>query len=302
MKSAARIFPTHLMGERRWLAALWRVLFYGIRPTEPFLFRTRDYDMVAVPERWHLSRSVVRKGHWESYVTDLFRSYLRPGMTVIDAGANYGHYALTAANQVGPEGLVLAFEPMPSVYDDLKRNAALIPHKNIQTFDVALGDTNGVAVLAVDASTSGWSSLVEGLVADPRESITVPVRRLADVLEEAAPSCTLGLIKIDTEGYEAQVLRGAWGVLERDLPVVFMEFSEDRIRRAGEDAENLLERLFALGYQAKIIDEHHSRLVPVSLPVKEWVDRYGESINNVDSIDWFVNMVLEPQTPTGPGG
>ena len=294
MRIASRAFPTHLMGERRWLAGLWRVLFYAIGPTEPFRFRTRDYEMFAVPQRWHLSRSVIRKGYWEPFITDLFRSYLRPGMTVVDVGANFGHYALTAANAVGPQGLVLAFEPLPDVCAVLCRNAALIPHENLQAFSIALGDTNGEAVLTVDASTSGWSSLVAPLVPVPGESITVPVRRLEDVLAEVAPGCRVGLVKIDTEGFEAQVFRGAWGILERDRPVVFTEFSLSRLQRAGADAETLMECLQALGYRIHIIDEKHARLVSAVLPVAEWANRYAESLNNVETGDWFANIVLEP--------
>jgi len=294
MRMVADVYPTHRMGDQKWLAGLWRVFFYGIGPTEPFRFRTRDYEMFAVPDRWHLSRSVVRKGSWERFVTDHFRTHLQPGMTVIDVGANYGHYALTAANAVGAQGMVLAFEPQPGVYADLVRNASLARHGNLQTFAIALGDRDGEAVLAVDAHSSGRSSLVAGLVALPGETITVPVRRLADVLAETIPSRKVGLVKIDTEGFEAQVLAGAWEMLTRDLPVVFTEFSPGRMRQAGKDAEELFAHLLALGYQAKLLDEKRSRLVAVEPPVATWITRYRESLNDVESGDWFVNMVLEP--------
>lgn len=294
MNALARCFPTQRMGEHGWLAALWRVLFYAVRPTQPFRFKTRDYEMFAVPQRWHLTRTVIRKGHWESFVTEVWRSYLRPGMTVVDVGANFGHYALTAANVVGPDGLVLAFEPQPGVCADLSRNSSLVPHGNIRAFAFALGDANGEAVMTVDASTSGRSSLVGDLVPNPGETIRVPVRRLGDMLAEVAPSRKVGLIKIDAEGFEAQVFRGAWEVLERDRPVVFTEFSLNRILRAGEDPEALMERLFALGYQARLIDEKNARLVPAVLPVQSWVTRYGAHLNNAGTADWFVNLVLEP--------
>lgn len=295
MSVVSKCFPTQSMGERRWLAALWRILFYSIAPTEPFRFRTRDYEMFAVPRRWHLSRSVIRKGSWESVVTDLFLSYLRPGMTVVDVGANFGHYALAAANTVGPDGLVLAFEPQPNVFSDLKRNASLVPHHNIKVFEVALGAANGEAMMAVDTSTSGWSSLVADSVRNPGEPIKVPVRRLDDVMAETAPARRVGLMKIDVEGFEVQVFRGAWEILERDLPIVFTEFAPNRIARAGEDAQGLLERLFALGYQARLIDEKNAQLVTASLPVEDWTARYAAHLNNAETDDWFVNMVLEPK-------
>jgi FkbM family methyltransferase len=281
------------MGEQRWLAGLWRVLFYAIGPTEPFRFRTRDYEMFAVPQKWHLSRSVIRKGSWEPYITELFRSHLRPGMTVVDVGANYGHYALTAANAVGRDGTVLAFEPQPGICADLKRNASLLSHDNLLVFAIALGDRDGEALMTVDRTTSGWSSLVAELVPSPGDPIRVPVRRLCDVLAEVAPHRKVGLMKVDVEGFEAQVFRGAWEVVEEHLPVIFTEFSPSRMERAGENAGALLERLCTLGYHASVIDEKRSRLVPASPPVESWVARYGEHLNNVDADDWFVNLVLE---------
>jgi len=197
---------------------------------------------------------------------------------------------------VGRDGLVLAFEPQPGVCADLRRNASLLPCDNLQVFAMALGDTDGEAVMVVDTSTSGWSSLVAELVPSPGDSIRVAVRRFGDVLAEVAPSRRVGLMKIDVEGFEAQVFKGAWDVLERDLPVVFTEFSPARIRRAGEDAGALLERLFALGYRARLIDEKSCRLVPASLPVESWATRYGVHLNNVDTGDWFVNLVLEAKS------
>lgn len=293
MDATARWFPTHLMGERRWLAALWRTFFYAIGPTAPFRFRTRDYEMYAVPDRWHLSRTVIRQGYWESYITEIVRTHLRPGMLVADVGANYGHYAMTAANLVGPDGLVLAFEPIPSVYEDLSRNATLTRHDNVRTFPIALGAVEGEADLVVDSSSSGWSSLVENVVPSPGERTRVQVRRLSDIIHTVCPSRRLSVLKIDTEGFEAQVIAGAWDVLERDRPLVIMEFSDARIRSAGEDPDKLLERLLTLGYRARIIDEANERLLPVAPPVGDWPERYASGLVRTDD-GWFTDLLLEP--------
>jgi FkbM family methyltransferase len=294
MRVAAAAFPTRLMGERPWLAALWRVLFYAIAPTRPFRFRTRDYEMIAVPDRWHLSRSVLRKGHWERFVTDVFRSHLQPGMTVVDVGANFGHFALTAAHAVGAEGRVLAFEPHPRVFADLVRNAALLPHGNLQAFPCALGETRGEMPMAVDEKTSARSSLVAELVPNPGRPVMVPVRRLDEVLAEVAPSRRVGLIKVDTEGFEGQVFRGIGEVLVRDRPVLLTEFSPKRMEQAGTDGEALLEQLQALGYRIRILDEKAFRIVAASLPARTWRERFPSSLNNVDSEAWFCNLLLEP--------
>lgn len=295
MGVVARFFPTQYMGERRWLAGLWRLFFYAIGPKEAFRFRTRDYEMYAVPDRWHLSRMVVRTGRWELFNTRLFRARLRPGMVVVDVGANFGHYALTAANHVGPDGLVLAFEPIPSVFQDLHRNITLARHDNVRAFSMALGDENGQTTIVVDTSTSGWSSLVAELVPNPGERIDVPMRRLADVLAHECPERKVGMIKIDTEGFEAQVISGAWEVLKRDLPIVITEFSQDRIQRAGQDPDELLRNLLDIGYRINIIDERAERLLPAQPPLSDWAERHRSALNFDADKNWFTYVLLEPE-------
>lgn len=251
--------------------------------------------MYAVPDRWHLSRSVVRTGEWEPYITGVFRSFLEPGMTVVDVGANFGHYALTAARYVGPEGLVLAFEPQPEVYADLVRNAALAPSGNIATFPDAAGARDGEARLVVDSSSSGWSSLVGEVVPDPGGSVAVRVRRLSDVLGSRWPSRSVGLLKIDTEGTEAQVLGGAWSVIEKDRPIVIMEFSERRIELAGGSADEVLDRMLSLGYEIEMLDDSRERRIPVSPPVRDWPARFGAALHEEDG-GWFTDLLFVPES------
>lgn len=103
-RAVAERFPCERIAASAALAALWRVLLYGIRPTEPFIMRTRHYRLRADPSRQALTRAVIRRGHWEPRETQAFIRFLSPGDFVIDAGANFGHYALTASNLVGAQG------------------------------------------------------------------------------------------------------------------------------------------------------------------------------------------------------
>lgn len=123
---AAR-FSTHRMRGSKALATLWRVLFYLLRPRQPFVMRTRDYRLLAHPCKGGLTRAVIRRGYWEALETEIFCGLLRPGGLVIDVGANFGHYALIAANAIGPEGLVVAFEPDPETFALLDANRKLLP-------------------------------------------------------------------------------------------------------------------------------------------------------------------------------
>ncbi len=112
----AKHFPTHRIDRSRLLSAIWRILFYLLQPSQPFEMRTRHYRLMAVPARDNLTRAIIRRGHWEPVETRVFTDLLKPGATVVDAGANFGHYALTAANLVGTNGQVIAFEPHLTVF------------------------------------------------------------------------------------------------------------------------------------------------------------------------------------------
>ena len=137
------------------LAALWRIVFYLLSPNEPFIMRTRDYRLYADPRRDTLTRAVIRRGFWERLQTEAFIGFLAPGALVIDAGANFGHYALTAARFVGRDGLVIAFEPHARTFDLLARNVDLQPHGNVVAERAGLGAEETTLPLTTDFGMSG---------------------------------------------------------------------------------------------------------------------------------------------------
>jgi hypothetical protein len=118
-------YPTERIGDSKMLRPVWRGAFYALRPRAAFRMRTKHYDVLVKPGQRHLTRKLIRRGHWEAFETEVMLDILRPGMTFVDGGANFGHYSLTAARCVGPGGVVHAFEPHPDLYADLQANIAL---------------------------------------------------------------------------------------------------------------------------------------------------------------------------------
>lgn len=139
--------------------------------------------------------------------------FLRPGDLFVDVGANIGIYSCLA---LGRAARVLAFEPTPDartvLHENLARNGG-----DYDVRDVALADAEGTASFRSDLDSS--NHLLRGAQALDAASITVQVRRLDDELgaERAA------LIKVDAEGFDADVLRGGREVLERDRPPLLVE-------------------------------------------------------------------------------
>lgn len=250
----AACYPTHRMGESKTLAAIWRCPFYLLSPRKPFILCTRDYRLYAYPQKGTLTRALVRRGQWEPTQTDLFRSLLRPGGLVIDAGANFGHYALTAAGVVGAGGQVIAFEPHGETFAMLQANCGLLPQDNVLAVQAGLGAADGMMELHTDSENPGGHSYYDwNLRGSKGESHTVPVRSLDSYLAEGGHEGPVSIIKIDVQGFEAQVLQGAAGIIGRDRPAVFCEVTPEALQRAGSSVDEVLGFFEDRGYGAKVL-------------------------------------------------
>jgi FkbM family methyltransferase len=263
-QAIARHFPTQWIGRSRLLSAVWRILFYAIGPRAPFEMRTEHYAVIAHPGRETLTRALIRRGLWEKLETQVFTELLTPGAMVVDAGANFGHYALTAANIVGPRGLVFAFEPHAATFALLNRNAALQPYPNLLALQAGLGAEQGeLPIFADDGNPGGHSFLDWNRREGTGGSETVPVHRLDDILEQQAPGRPLSLLKIDVQGFEMDVLNGAEKTISRDKPSVLCEVTPGVLARTAGGHRILLTFFEGRGYKATILLPDEDRLEPM---------------------------------------
>jgi FkbM family methyltransferase len=264
-QTIAKYYPTHRIDRSRLLSAIWRVLFYFLQPTQPFEMRTRHYRLMAVPTRDNLTRAVIRRGHWEPLETKVFISLLKPGATVVDAGANFGHYALTAANIVGADGHVIAFEPHPETYNLLAANAALLSTDNLSAIQAGLSDKSGEITLFADAANPGGHSFFEWNVRRSNgDKKTVPVYSLDSFLQTELPERRLDVLKMDVQGFEMNLLNGAKETITSHKPSVLCEVTPDALQRAGSSHSELLKFFEDLEYRMTVIDSEAGKLVPTN--------------------------------------
>jgi FkbM family methyltransferase len=165
-------------------------------------------------------------------VTETLHRLIDPGDVVADVGANVGYLTSLAAVRAGREGRVLAFEPHPTVYGLLERNAARWRERgaaeNVEIHRVALSDQRGTGALLAGSefeANMGLSALAsEETASGNSDAITVQLARL----DQSVAGGRLGLLKIDVEGHEPDVLRGAGGLLERGAvrDIVFEDHDE----------------------------------------------------------------------------
>lgn len=181
----------------------------------------------------------------------LLASLLRPGDLFIDVGANFGLYTVDAANLVGPSGAVLAFEPSANAYDNLCHNIALGQFTNVDARPMALSDRPGHAVLKVSRDgRDAWNTFGVSLHESAHEPQPVATETLDSILGSLPTGQRPALIKIDVEGWEYHVVRGAAQLLGRDdAPLLQVEFAPGYFEANGLDIAILGDAILSHGYE-----------------------------------------------------
>jgi len=196
----------------------------------------------------------------------VIETLIRPGMSVLDVGANIGLYSALFSKCVGPQGKVTALEPVPDLYQALLRTLQLNHLANVEAYAYAAGAEEGTVDLALDAFNSGnnWITPSSGR----NGAITAPVRRIDSLNLDRAPD----FIKIDVQGWEVEVLRGLSGLLASNpAPAIFCEISLASLKAAGSSARELGQFLLDYRYEIKLplLREGELEFVPLDLAALE---------------------------------
>ena len=178
------------------------------------LIRSNRFDP-GEPEFWKIGEWV-RRGDW-----------------VLDVGANIGSYTREFSRAVGPDGRVVALEPVPVTFQLLCRHVNDL-QDNVTLLNVAASDRSGIVEMNVPRLGSGLANLYQSSIAKNGsiKVLTIPL----DALSVAEP---IRLIKVDVEGHELNVLRGAIQLIKRDRPILILE----------GDRESFAELLTPMGYK-----------------------------------------------------
>ena len=165
-----------------------------------------------------ISQELMRKGSHEPLSTKILMENLHEGMSIADVGANLGYFALQEAKVVGPKGVVYAIEPIPQNFFLLRHNVALNNLKNIQVFNLAIGDEDGSLDLFLSYA-SNWASAFKTPI-NIDQKITVPSKRLDTFLKDKGK---VDLVRMDVEGYETKIVDGMEETLKQKNLMLFIE-------------------------------------------------------------------------------
>lgn len=186
---------------------------------------------------------------YESKVQQVYEAVLRPGMGAIDVGAHVGRHSMEMLRCVSPGGRVMMFEPLPDLFSALSariaEDASLSSIGEVHPF--ALSDTTGATEFCVAVDAPGFSGMRERKYDVPTrvQRISVDMRRLDDVVNSMR---RVDFIKIDTEGAEWHVLKGAMATIERHRPVITFEFGANSYQAFDVDPFDVHRALSARNY------------------------------------------------------
>lgn len=211
-----------------------------------------NYLMGVPSEEWRLAMYLSKYGYFEYGTEKCFREKLKPGMTVVDIGANLGIFTLHALSG-GCD--VISFEPTPHTFRILKDNMILNGYEEsnrVQLRQCAVGKEKGTCNFTTYTNICGHNSMF-GEVDDTAEVIEVPVV----VLDEEVPSGKkIDIIKIDVEGAEPLVFAGMQRIIRENENInIFMEFAPGFLRRAGFDPDGFLNEIETAGLRIRVIND-----------------------------------------------
>jgi len=197
----------------------------------------------------------------DSQVTETFYSWLRPDAIFYDLGANVGFYALMA-NRVISTGKIYCFEPMPSLRSIFEQHIALnkkhIQHNNIEILPFAISDQQKEIRFSINSKWQDGNTYISSSEAytGAEDTIIVKCYSIDELVKQGfkAP----GIMKIDVEGAELDVLKGAAETLKKYKPHIILATHDWHL--PGVKDQCLL-FLRDLGYTVKKTS-HHNKDIP----------------------------------------
>jgi FkbM family methyltransferase len=217
-----------------------------------------------------LMREVCFTGRYEPQETVVLRHLLRPGMTFVDVGANWGYFTLVGAHLVGSTGHVVSVEADARAARTVRANIARNGLESVQVYDIAASDGPGLLSFQEyepEAGDSGNFGVAQSThVVGGRRQFEVAARALDDVLDEAGVT-HVHVLKMDIEGGEARAIAGLRRRLSATLiDSISMELHPHHLQDLGSSSARVIAEMRAFGYRPWRIDQSRAAYRAAGLP------------------------------------
>jgi FkbM family methyltransferase len=176
--------------------------------------------------------------------------YIRQGDLVIDVGGNIGQTALMMAKAVGAKGKVISFEPFAETHDRFQKNLSINPNiSNVRLEKLALGEKAAELEMYVENEKNSGGNRIKPQGEKTSSDIQKVTTVTLDEYYSKVGAGKISLIKIDVEGFEMKVLRGAQELIKKSKPDLFVEVNDANLRLQGDSLEIMFNFLKENGYR-----------------------------------------------------
>lgn len=211
-----------------------------------------------------LTPHLILDGYWESWISNFFLNIVKPGMRVVDVGANVGYYSLLAASQIGTDGFVYSFEANPQIYSLLRRNLEINGFSSTsKCINKAVTNLVGTVDFKVLKEYFG-SSYINHLPRQEEleyESEIIEIKSTS-LDSELGSNKLVDLLKIDAEGAEPLIIEGAADLLKTNQNIkIILEFDLNNFKD-NDKAYQYLKLLQDFGFKLHSITED-SQIKPI---------------------------------------
>ncbi len=234
---------------------------------EPDYFKARvpHVGILATPNADHVGE-LLEQGVFEGPEQAFLWLYLRPGDVFFDCGAHAGLFSKIAAQCIGSQGQIVGFEPNPACFELYQLNLKNSGCQNVTALNVGLSDRSGCGDLLLGKpGMSAFSTFASGAKTHTQigeETLPVQLCCLDEVVADLHIE-TVTLTKMDVEGWEALVLKGASNSIQaQKFPIWMIEFTEANAVAAGSSTRELRALIESFGYTLCRFDVTHFQLIP----------------------------------------
>ena len=206
---------------------------------------TNDCLLHLIPNDKGISYELLKFKIHEPITTKILKNKLKEGMVCFDIGGNIGYYVTLENKLVGKNGKILVTEPSPTNRKYLEKNVLAQGTNNIEIFDFACGDFDGITKFSISKFSNYSQVFDEKKFSNADEVIHIPIRKLDTFLTEKNIT-KLDFIRMDIEGYELNVIEGAKECIKKFKPMIQIEL---HVRKLGIiNVEKILRFFKNVGY------------------------------------------------------
>jgi len=213
------------------------------------IITVNGYKISVIPDDPGISSELRIFNVHEPITTHITLQELKKDMTCLDIGSNIGYYVLMESKAVGDKGMVIAIEPSPKNFQQMKKSLELEKTSNVDAYNFAAGEEDGESDFLIHERSNCSKIIPKGEpLPEFANVIKIPLKKIDSFIEDKKLN-RLDFIRMDIEGYEIKLFEGLWNTLRKFKPMIQMEFHD--IQFNIEEKTKFFQRLKKEGYEIK---------------------------------------------------